>query len=171
MFFLFLFLSFILIVGGTLIFIGLISKTHKKFIKTGLIICFIAVGIIVIPLFFTSIFDSFKYKPSSIDLIGEYQITEVTNLDFDKATYGRYKLVFKSDSTFTLTPTPNIEVCDSGTYELDYSNEGNELSYRCGRSYVAGSIDRRFKDFRIEFIIGDPDGRQSIFFGKINSRK
>ena len=171
MFLFFLFLFFLFIVGGSMTLVGFISKTQKYFIKKGLIICSIAIGLVVIPLVFTSIFNSFKYKPTSIDLVGEYQITEVTNLDFDKATYNQYKLVLKSDSTFTLTPTPNIEVCESGTYELDYSNEGNELSYRCGKGNVAGQIDKRFKDFRIEFIVGDPDSRQSIFFGKINAKK
>ena len=171
MFLFFLFLSFLFIVGASLTLIGFISKTQKKLIKTGLMICLIAIGLVVIPLVFTSIFNSVKYKPASIDLVGEYQITEVTNLEFDKTTYNRYKLVLKSDSTFTLTPIPNIEVCDSGKYEFDYSYEGNELSFRCGRSYFPGHIERRFRGLKIEFIIGDPDSGQSIFFGKISAKK
>ena len=149
---------------------GFPSKTHNNLTKVGLIICCIPVAAITIPLLFAEIVSPFKYKPSWTELIGEYQITEVTKRGFDKSTFNSYKLVFKSDSTFTLTPTPFIDMCDSGKYELDYSEKYNELSYRCGMGYYSGHIERRFGDFRIEFIIGDPDSGESIFFKKAKTK-
>lgn len=168
MFFLFLFLCLVFIIGGGLAFIGLVSKNHRSLIKTGFIICSVPIGLLLITLFFTGVLNSFKHRPIPAELVGEYHITEVTNLNFDKNTYDQYRLRFKSDSTFTLTPTPYIEVCDSGKYQVDYSFENNELVYRCGKGYISGHIDRQFGAFRIEFIVGDPDGEQSIYFGKVN---
>jgi hypothetical protein len=168
MFFLFLFICLVLIIGGSLAFIGLISKNHRSLIKTGFIIGSVPIGLLLITLFLTEVLNSFKHRPTPTELVGEYHITEVTNLKFDKSTYDQYILRFKSDSTFTLTPTPYIDVCNSGKYEVDYSFENNELTYRCGKGYISGHIDRQFGDFRIEFSVGDPDGEQSIYFGKVN---
>ena len=169
MFFLFLLLCLVFIIGGGLSLIGLISKNHRSLIKAGLIICCIPIAMIVIPLFFGGIINSFKHKPASNELVGEYQIAEIRNLDFDKATYKKYKLILKKDSTFILTPTPYIEICDSGSYAVDYSFEFNEISYRCGMGYIPSHIDRQFGNFRIEFIVGDPDSGQSIFFEKVKA--
>jgi hypothetical protein len=168
MFFLFLFLGLVFIIGGCLAFIGLVSKNHRSLIKTGFIFCIVPIGLLLITWFFAQVLNSFKHKPTLAELVGEYHITEVTNLNFDKSTYDQYILKFESDSTFTLTPTPYIDVCDSGKYEVDYSFENNEIAYRCGKGYISGHIDRQFGDFRIEFIIGDPDSDQSIYFGKVN---
>jgi hypothetical protein len=109
--------------------------------------------------------DLFKHDPSSEEFFGEYEIVDASNLNIDKSSYDQYKLILNSDSTFKLTKTPYIDLCESGTYEVDYANDYNEIAFKCGGYYMA-HIDKGFKDHRIEFVIGDPDSRESIYFGK-----
>jgi hypothetical protein len=87
MFFLFLFLYLVFIIGGGLAFIGLVSKNHRSLIKIGFIICSVPIGLLLITWIFTEVLNSFKHRPTLGELVGEYHITEVTNLKFDKSTY------------------------------------------------------------------------------------
>lgn len=114
--------------------------------------------------------DLIMFKPSEKDLMGVYEIVDVNNLDINKTSYKKYQLELKSDGTFTLTPTPYIEVCESGMYEVDYSFAYNELAFRCD-GFTMAHIDPGFDTFRIEFVIGDPDNGESIYFGKRTKRQ
>lgn len=105
-------------------------------------------------------------KPSDRDLVGTYHIVKVTVPEFDEATFQRYKLQFYENGTFSLTPTPHISVCESGTYEVDYDFDLNELTFGCHGGFTTAHIDRGFGSFRIEFIVGDPDSEESIYFEK-----
>ena len=146
--------------------VGLLSKSQKKLLSAGLIICCVPLVSIGIASLLSSLFDYLKPRPDRAELVGEYQISEVTNLKFDKETYDHYKPVLNADSTFSLTATPYIKVCDSGRYGIDYSYSGNELEFQCGRGYRFMHIERQFNGFRIEFVIDDPDSGQSIYFEK-----
>jgi len=170
MFFLFLLICLLLVIGACLIVVGFLWKSKKKLRSTGLIICCVPLAFLAISSILITLFDFLKHKPDRAELVGEYQITEVTNLKFDKATYDHYKLVLKADSTFSLTATPYVTICDTGRYELDYSFSGNELAFQCGRGYHLVHLERRFGGFRIEFISGDPDSEQSIYFEKKKSK-
>lgn len=105
-------------------------------------------------------------KPTQSDLVGKYHISKATVRNFSASAFNKYKLEFKRDSTFELTPTPNIDVCDSGKYEVDYQFEYNEISFRCNNTVTPAHIDRHFGYYRIEFIVGDPDSGESIYFEK-----
>jgi hypothetical protein len=105
-------------------------------------------------------------KPTQLELVGKYHISEATVRNFDKSTFNKFKLEFKRDSTFELTPTPNIEVCSKGKYKVDYQFYYNEISLECENMGKSAHIDRHYGYYRIEFIIGDPDSGESIFFEK-----
>ncbi len=145
------------------------KEKNKRHRKAGLIIAGIPTGIVV-AFFLLSLFgEIFTIKPNNEDLVGKYHIVKVTQLDFDKSTYGNYKLQFYKNGTFTLTPTPYIEVCESGKYQVDYKWDYNELSLKCSEYYTSAHIDRGFGNFQIEFIIGDPDSGESIYFERIKN--
>jgi len=159
-----LFFSIIYIIGVAIIIIN--SSRKKKISKIGLI--FIASPIVIGAYFFIydKVSKNYFAKPNYDELTGRYHIVDATLGDFDKSSYNKYSLILNKDSTFTLTPTPNIDVCDSGKYELDYSAEYNELFFRCSQGGYCAHIDRHLNYYRIEFIIGDPDTGESIFFEK-----
>ena len=125
----------------------------------------ILIGITV----FGSIIELFEREPSFEELVGEYEIVDASNLNIDKKSYDQYKLILK-DGRFNLTPTPFIDLCQNGTYEVDYSYDYNEIAFNCGGYYMA-HIDKGFKSHRIEFIIGDPDSGESIYFGKKKAKR
>jgi len=100
------------------------------------------------------------------DLVGVYNISKTTNIDFDTSTYEHYQLELKSDSTFILTQTPYISICNNGRYEIDYEYENNELAFRCDSGITPASIVNELSGFHIEFILGDPDMNSSIIFKK-----
>jgi hypothetical protein len=77
-----------------------------------------------------------------------------------------FVLLVKRDSTFELTPVPYIDVCNKGKYTVDYAFDYNEISLMCGNGTRPAHIDRHFNYYRIEFIIGDPDSGESIYFEK-----
>ena len=138
---------------------------HNHFLKIGLIVLCISIGAVIIAMVLRPVIDLFMFKPTEKELVGIYEIVDVNNLDINRGSYNKYKLEFKSNGTFTLKPTPYIEVCESGMYEVDYYFDDNELAFRCG-GFIMAHIDAGFGNYRIEFVIGDPDNGESIFFGK-----
>ena len=160
------------IIGLILFIIGQLKKDKKnKIRKTGLIIGSIPIGCIILLLVFNLINEIFTSKPNKETLVGIYQIVKVTQLDIDKDTYDQYVLKLNKGNTFTLTPTPYIDICISGEYKVNYKMYYNELSLWCPSVISSVHIDRNFGDFQIEFVIGDPDSGQSIFFEKIGNQK
>jgi len=164
------FLMVLTFLAGIVIFIiGRLTKDQNNQLSiAGLIIAGIPTSIVVLFLLLGLVGEIFSTKPDEEDLIGTYHIVKVTNLDFDKNSYNKYKLQFTENGRFTLTPTPYIEVCESGKYQVDYKFAYNELSFECPTvGFTTAHIDRGFGNYKIEFIIGDPDSRQSIYFEKV----
>ena len=159
------------LVGLILFIIGRLRKDKKNnFTIAGLIIAGIPTSIVVLLILLSLFAEFFSSKPDEEDLVGTYQIVKVTQLDIDKNTFSNYKLRFYANGRFSLTPTPKIEVCESGKYKVDYKWNYNELSLECPTSgFTSAHIDRGFGNFRIEFIIGDPDSGESIYFEKIKN--
>jgi hypothetical protein len=105
-------------------------------------------------------------KPTKVELVGTYHISKGTVEGLDPSTYHQYRLEFKKDGTFELTSLQKVDVCSNGKYALDYDDRFNELTFYCGKSSTSAHIDRHLGFYRIEFIIGDPDSGESIYFEK-----
>lgn len=161
------------LVGLFILIIGLLKRNKKNDVtKTGLIVAGIPAGLTFLFFFFQLFVEIFTAKPNEKELVGVYHISEVRNLDFDKSTFNNYKLQLNNDKSFYLSPTPFIEVCDSGQFEVTYHfMEDNRLWFDCSDRHKGffgvTQIDRHFGSYRIEFIIGDPDSRKSIYYEKI----
>ena len=168
----FLFLIFLLaivfIVGTIILLVGLLKKDKRNSTtKTGLVFMSIPVGIVAIVFLYDFCHDTFTKKPTDKDLVGIYHITEGSGL-IAPNRYKFYSLEFINDGTFHLLSTPNLNVCETGKYSVDWQFSFNELSFLCDKGITTAHIDRNFSGFRIEFIIGDPDSGESIFFTKDN---
>jgi heme/copper-type cytochrome/quinol oxidase subunit 2 len=167
----FLFLWIVLLIGAFIIgvvilFVGHLKKDKKNStIKTGLIITAIPLAVLAILFLYDFARDKSTKKPSDKDLIGIYHISEASG-QIPKALYSSYRLEFKNDGTFYLSPTPKISVCENGKFTVDWQFDYNELSFQCDKAFTLAHIDRGFSGFKIEFIIGDPDSGESIFFSK-----
>lgn len=159
------------LVGLILLIIGKLKRDkNNNLIKSGLIFAGIPTSIAVLLLLMNLFSEIFSSKPNEKDLVGKYHIVEVTNLDFDKNTYDNYNLQFYKNGQFTLTPTPYIDVCENGKYDVDYSSSYNELSLQCENDFTSAHINRGFGNHQIEFVIGDPDSGESIFFEKVENK-
>jgi hypothetical protein len=162
---------FIFLLGILLIILGLFrKKKSNRILKAGLIVAGIPLSIFIAGCFISWFFTTFAMKPNQIQLVGTYHISKANVLDLPKSTFGNYKLEFRSDSTFSLTPVPNLEICQEGRYSVDYEFYYNELSFECDNdshhAYYPAHIDRWLGCFRIELVRGDPDSGESIFFEK-----
>ena len=148
-----------------------LKPSSNFFIKNGIIK--IAVILIAIPVsagLCLGIYDGFcsltYEKPTQLDLVGKYHISKVTAQSPEKSNNGKFRLEFKRDGTFELTPLPGVEICDKGKYSVGYSFDDNEISFMCSGFITTAHIDRHYNYYRIEFIIGDPDSGESIYFEK-----
>ena len=156
----------IFIVGLSLLIYGLLKKDNKNsFRKKGLIFISIPLSIYLLVLLYSFAHEMFTKKPNKKDLVGIYHISEASNL-IPKKLYSSYTLEFKDDGTFYLSTTPGISICSDGKYSVDYQFELNEISFECNGNFTTAHIDRGFWDYRIEFIKGDPDEKESIYFLK-----
>lgn len=165
LFFIFL-LSIVFLIGAIILLLGLLKKNKRNSTsKIGLVFISIPIGIFAIIFIYDFSHDIFTKKPVDKDLVGIYHITDAGRL-IPTNQYRLYTIEFKKDGTFYLSPTPNINVCESGKYSVDWEFDFNELSFQCDKGFTTAHIDRGFSGFRIEFIIGDPDSGDSIFFTK-----
>lgn len=160
---------FIIIIMGLAFLVGLAFLLNNNTRKKGLLLTGIPSSIILVCLLFSLFNELFTSKPQTKDLVGTYHIVKVTRLDFDKNTYDKYKLQFFENGAFTLTTTPFIDICQSGKYKVDYDFDYNELSLDCTNLFTSAHIDRGFGNYRIEFVIGDPDSGESIYFEKVTT--
>jgi len=151
---------------GLTFLVGLAFLLNNNTRKKGILLVGIPSSIVIVCYLFSLFSELFTSKPQSKDLVGTYHIVKVTQLDFDKNTYDKYKLQFFENGTFKLTTTPSIDICQSGKYDVDYEFEYNELSFKCEKTVTTAHIDRGFGNYRIEFVIGDPDSGESIYFEK-----
>jgi hypothetical protein len=157
----------IFLAGILLIILGLFKKKNSnRILKAGLIVAGIPVTILLVGCLISWGFSAFAMKPNQNQLVGTYHLSKANVSDLQESTFKNYKLEFRSDSTFSLTPLPNIGICESGKYSVDYASDFNELTFECDNTYRSAHIDSWLRCFRIEFIIGDPDSGESIFFEK-----
>lgn len=159
--------STLVLILTTLIILGIVGISKKDSSKSR-IKNFIYLFIIIIPimiLFWNPITKPFKFKPNEKELIGKYLIVKADN-EIPKEEFKNYVLELNSDKTFSITPTPGIDLCESGNYELDYDFEYNELSFQCGLDWSPKHIKRKINGFEIEFFL-PPDSGKSICFEKI----
>jgi len=145
-----------------------IRKFFKRngIVKTAVLLIIIPAAAIVIVCIYDGVTNLIFAKPTQVELVGTYHISKVTVGDFDPSTFHKFKLEFKKDSTFELTPLKDVDICDKGKYSVDYEFDGNELTFYCGKEITTGHIDRHYGFYRIEFIIDDPDSGESIYFEK-----
>jgi len=140
--------------------------TNNGVVKVSVILFGIPMCAVLCLLIYDEFSNSMFVKPTQTELVGNYHISDVTVDNFSPSTFKNFKLKLNHDSTFELTPTPNIEVCSKGKYEVDYKFDDNEITFRCSTYITSAHIDRHYNYYRIEFIIGDPDSGESIFFEK-----
>jgi hypothetical protein len=160
-----------LLLTGFLILLGLIRRSGKTLLKLGLIMGASVIVLVGIKALYDTLDRKYRHQPTWQELVGDYQLTEVRNLKMKKATYSRYKLRLNADSTFQLTPTPYIYICETGKYEYEANNTGLELPLECEDMgvYIA-RIDKRWGGYRIEFDVEDPDRGERIFFEKVKGK-
>ncbi len=151
-------------IGVILFIVGKFKKEDFKMSKRGLKITLIPIVIISIIFIYGFIWEVFSVKPNKQDLVGKYKMSNSSFLDIGKENY---KLELFKNGTFSISKTPSIDLCENGKYNVDYEYEGNEISFECGNSSHMASINRGFENYKIEFIIGDPDSGESIYFEKI----
>ena len=108
----------------------------------------------------------FAYRPTDKALVGMYQIVSADN-GIPEHDFHKYTLLLNEDSTFILSPTPDIHLCNYGTYEVDFQFSDNELSFRCEQTWYPKHIKRKWNGFEIEFFLHTGNGSKSICFGKI----
>ena len=121
---------------------------------------------ITFPIFLFSC-GNFYEKPNNNDIIGAYKISKITSSQIDKNNINKYFLTLHENGEFEMTKIPILNICEKGKYELDYNYEFNELTFQCGNQFSTAHIDTNVNNYEIEFIIGDPDSGESIYFEKI----
>ncbi len=158
-------LGVLFIIGIILFIIGKFKKNDDNITsKTGLKIILIPIIIITSIVVYGFIREVFTSKPDKKDLVGRYKMSNSSFIDIGKENY---KLEFFENGNFTISKTPNIDLCENGEYDVDYKFVDNEVSFKCGNGYSTARIDREFGNYKIEFIIGDPDSGESIYFEKV----
>lgn len=157
---LFLTITFLFGTGSFLLNFGS-GKKEKQWINLLLII------IPVLVFMWNPISNTFTFKPAQSDLIGTYIIVNADN-DIPKSDYHKYVLKLSTDSSFFFTPTPGIDLCGSGHYELDYDYVYNELSFQCGLGWTPQHIKRKIGGFEIVFYLNFDTG-SNISFEKIKN--
>lgn len=152
-------------IGIILFIIGKFKKNDfNKVSKIGLKTLFIPILIVLLVITYGFIWEMFSAKPNKQDLVGKYKMS---NSSFYGVGKENYKLELFKNGTFSISYIPSIDLCENGKYEVDYKFEDNEISFECGNSCHMASINRGFGNYKIEFIIGDPDSGESIYFEKI----
>jgi hypothetical protein len=145
--------SLTLIVGIVLLIIGKF-KQRNKLSNLGLKILLIPI-IVVVALFIYAIgFEILTTKPNLEELAGKYVSSE------------NYKLKLLSNGNFEMDNIPEIDLCENGKFRFD--EDDDEIWFNCDSISSSAKIDRGIGDYKIEFVIGDPDSGESVYFEKID---
>ncbi len=113
------------------------------------------------------IFQKISFQPNKNDLIGIYEIENVSNMEIDEKDFKKHKLELYQNGAFKFINKPEIDIsCDKGKYKF-WNNE-NEIGLLidCGNRVSSAKIISNFNSFEIKFEIGDPDSRESIYYKK-----
>jgi len=164
-----LFVSGIVFLTGVVLF--LVGKSRENqpnwMTRLGMVLAGTPLGAFLLVLAFSAITELFTAKPTAQELAGVYHIAKITGIELNPEIQNTSTLQFFEDGTFTLSPTPYLDVCTTGTYTVDYGSTYNELSFRCEGIIYSAHIVREFQGVQIEFIIGDPDSGNGIFFERL----
>lgn len=125
---------------------------------------FILFGLYV---FASFIFQKISFKPNKNDLVGIYEIEDVSNMEIDKKDFKNHKLELYRNGAFKFINKPEIDIsCDEGKYK--FLNDENEIGLLidCGNRVSSAKIISNFNSFEIKFEIGDLDSGESIYYKK-----
>lgn len=145
-------LCLIVIVGIILLIIGKF-KHRDKLSNLGLKILLIPIIVIVALFIYATGFEILTTKPNLEELTGKYVSSE------------NYKLKLLSNGNFEMDNIPEIDLCENGKFR--FYEEDDEIWFNCDSISSSAKIDRGIGDYKIEFIIGDPDSGESVYFEKI----
>ncbi len=164
-------LFFILLFFG-LIFIGLnyyssgnVNRIESKK-KIGKKLMLFPFGVILICIFSIFIYQKISFKPNKNDIIGKYEISEASNVGIDKNEFKNYNLELKKNGEFQISNIPNLYICENGTYKFHNTENESEINFDGCNANNSANIVSSLNSFKIEFIIGDPDSGESIYFKK-----
>lgn len=143
------------------------GEEKKKIIGKRLMILPFGILATYIILFF--LFQKISFNPNQNDIIGKYEISEVSNIEIKKTEFGKYNLVLKQNGEFYFENKPEIDICENGTYKYYKSGNESEVGFDCGNINSSAKIVSNLSSFKIEFIIGDPDSGESICYKKIEN--
>lgn len=119
--------------------------------------------------FFFYLFQKISFKPKQDDLVGKYEISEVSTIKIEKTEFSKYYLELKNNGDFYFNNKPEIDICEIGKYKLYNSTDESQISFDCGYNNSSAKIISGLNSFEIEFIIGDPDSGESIRYKKIEN--
>lgn len=155
------------VIGIVVLIFGKLRKNNNnKLFNIGLKITLTPIILIATIIGYGFIREVFTSKPDKKDLVGKYVMSDASFISNEKE---KYTLQFFNSGKYKITETPNIDLCENGEYDVDYQFDGNELSFKCDGGYRIASIDRGFGGYRIQFVIGDPDSGESIYFEKVKN--
>lgn len=120
------------------------------------------------------IFIYFSIKPSLLyevtdgNIVGTYKVSKSSTIN--SSDLEKIRLTIDSKGNFYLNDRiPKVNICHKGKFEFSPEIEDeNALSFYCGNRISVQGIKRNFTNFEIEFMIGDPDSNETIYFEKIN---
>lgn len=147
-------ISLTLIVGIVLLIIGKF-KLSNKFSNLGLKILLIPIIAVSVLVIYAIGFEILTTKPNLKELSGNYVSSE------------NYKLKLLSNGNFEMDNIPKIDLCENGKFRFD--EEDDEIWFNCDSISSLANIDRGIGDYKIEFVIGDPDSGESVYFEKIEN--
>lgn len=169
----FILLVFSVIIGSFFIGINYYSNGEAygdgKKRKIGKRVMLLPFAILTSYFLFFYLFQKISFKPKQDDLVGKYEISEVSTINIEKTEFSKFYLELKKNGEFYFNNKPGIDICEIGKYKFDNSADKSEISFDCGYTISYAKIVSGLNSFEIEFIIGDPDSGESVRFKKIDN--
>lgn len=111
-----------------------------------------------------SIKPSLLYEVTDGNIVGTYKVSKSSTIDVSDLEKIRLRL--DSKGNFYLNDRiPKVNICQKGKFEFSPEiEEINAMSFSCGDTISVQGIKRNFTNFEIEFMIGDPDSNETIYF-------
>ena len=82
-------------------------------------------------------------QPTKDKIAGKYFLQK-------KDVKTEYFIVLQKDGNFEAYLPTDIKLCKKGIFELVYSNQGNELEFKCEKGYYLSSINNFWGFYSIE---------------------
>jgi hypothetical protein len=142
------------------------DERKRNFVKKLIMLPF---GIFIAYILLFYLFQEILFKPNLNEIIGEYEISDVNNIEIEKSNYQKHNLELKSNGEYNFKNKPNIEICERGIYNLYETGNKTEINFKCMNGNSSAKIINNLWSFEIEFIIGDPDSGENISYKKIEN--